>query len=52
MMADADANIGHVFQNLAQEMGKVSTALGAQGISQIIAPLRGMQRNLKTGLSP
>lgn len=46
-MADADANIGHVFQNLAQEMGKVSTALGAQGISQIIAPFDGEARKFK-----
>ena len=47
MMADADANIGHVFQNLAQEMGKVSTALGAQGISQIIAPFEGDAKKFK-----
>ena len=46
-MADADANIGHVFQNLALEMGKVSTALGAQGISQIIAPFEGDSRKFK-----
>lgn len=46
-MADGDANIGHVFQNLALEMGKVSTALGAQGISQIIAPFEGDAKKFK-----
>ena len=46
-MADADANIGHVFQHLALEMGKVSTALGALGISQIIAPFEGDSRKFK-----
>ena len=47
MMADTDANIGHVFQNLAQEMGKDSTALGGQGISQIIAPCEGDAKKFK-----
>lgn len=46
-MAEADANIAHVFQNLALEMGKVSTALGAQGISQIIAPFEGDAKKFK-----
>ena len=34
----ADANVAQAFQNLAQEMGNVSSALGAQGISQIVVP--------------
>ena len=45
-MAD-NANIGHVFQNLAMEMGKVSTALGAQGITQIITPFEGDAKKFK-----
>ena len=45
-MAD-NANIGHVSQNLAMEMGKVSMALGAQGITQIITPFEGDAKKFK-----
>lgn len=31
-----------MFQNLAVEMGKVSTALGAQGENQIVSPFVGV----------
>ena len=37
----AGPDVGQVFQNLAVEMGNVSTALGAQGVNQIISPFEG-----------
>ena len=43
----ADACVAQVFQNLAAEMGNVSTALGAQGVNQIIQPFEGEPKKFK-----
>ena len=48
----AEAEVAQVFQNLAVEMSNVSTALGAQGINQIITPYEGDPKKLRNGLSP
>ena len=37
----AEAGIAQAFQTLATQMGKVSTALGAQGVNQIVTPFKG-----------
>ena len=39
--------MAQVFQNLAVEMSNVSTALGAQGINQIIMPYEGDPKKFK-----
>ena len=43
----AGPDVGQVFQNLAVEMGNVSTALGAQGVNQIIGPFEGEAKKFK-----
>lgn len=43
----ADANVAHLFQNLAVEMSNVSTALGAQGINQLVTPYEGDPKKFK-----
>ena len=43
----ADAGVAQVFQNLAAEMGNVSTALGAQGVNQIVQPFEGEPKKFK-----
>ena len=43
----ADTDVAQVFQNLAVEMSNVSTALGAQGINQIITPYEGDPRKFE-----
>ena len=43
----AEAEVAQVFQNLAVEMSNVSTALGAQGINQIITPYEGDPKKFK-----
>lgn len=43
----AGPDVGQVFQNLAVEMGHVSTALGAQGVSQIVPPFEGEAKRFK-----
>ena len=43
----ADANVAQVFQNLALEMSNVSTALGTQGINQIVTPFEGEPKKYK-----
>ena len=43
----ADANVAQVFQNLALEMPNVSTALGTQGIHQIVTPFEGEPKKYK-----
>ena len=43
----AGPDVGQVFQNLAVEMGNVSTALGAQGVNQIISPFEGDAKKFK-----
>ena len=43
----AGPNVGQVFQNLAVEMGNVSTALGAQCVNQIISPFEGDAKKFK-----
>lgn len=45
-MTDQDV-VGQVFQNLAVEMGNVSTALGAQGVNQIVLPFEGEAKKFK-----
>ena len=43
----AEAEVAQVFQNMAVEMSNVSTALGAQGINQIITPYEGDPKKFK-----
>ena len=43
----AEAEVAEVFQNLAVEMSNVSTALGAEGINQIITPYEGDPKKFK-----
>ena len=43
----ADTNIIPVFQNLAAEMANVSSALSAQGISQMVQTFDGNPRNFR-----
>ncbi|MET0107141.1 MAG: hypothetical protein ABW072_18665 [Sedimenticola sp.] len=43
----AEPDVGQVFQNLAVQMGNVSTALGAQGVNQIIDPFEGDAKKFK-----
>ena len=43
----ADADVPQVFQNLAVEMSKISTALVAQGINKIITSYEGDAKKLK-----
>ena len=47
MAADPNANVAQAFQNLALEMTNVSSALGAQGISQIVTPYEGEPKKFK-----
>ena len=37
----ADQDVTQAFQNLAAEMGNVSTAFGAQGVNHIVLPFEG-----------
>lgn len=43
----ADQDVAQAFQNLAAEMGNVSTALGAQGVNQIVLPFEGEPKKFK-----
>lgn len=43
----AEPDVARVFQNLAVEMGNVSTALGAQGVNQIVLPFEGEPKKFK-----
>ena len=43
----ADQDVAQAFQNLATEMGNVSTALGAQGVNQIVLPVEGESKKFK-----
>ena len=43
----AEADVAQVCQNLAVEMSNVPTALGAQGINQIITPYEGDPKKFK-----
>ena len=43
----AEAGIAQAFQTLATQMGKVSTALGAQGVNQILTPFEGEASKFK-----
>ena len=36
-----DQDVAQAFQNLAAEMGNVSTALGAKGVNQIVLQFEG-----------
>ena len=43
----AEAGIAQAFQTLATQMGKVSTAFGAQGVNQIVMPFEGEASKFK-----
>ena len=43
----ADQDVAKAFQNLAAEMGKVSSALGARGVNQIYLPIEGESKRFK-----
>lgn len=43
-MANAEQNIERIFRDLSVELGKVSSALGAQGVAQMVPDFEG---NLK-----
>ena len=42
-----DQDVAQAFQNLAAEMGNVSTALGAQRVNQIYLPFEGESKKFK-----
>lgn len=44
----ADQDIGAVFNNLATQMANVSSAVGAQGIAQVIIPFEGDNKQFKS----
>lgn len=43
----ANQDIGAVFENLAIQMSGLSTAVGAQGIAQMIPPFEGVPSKFK-----
>ena len=43
----ADQDVAPAVQNLAAEMGNVSTALGAQGVNQIVLSFEGESKMFK-----
>ena len=43
----ADQDVAQAFQNLVAEMGNVSTALGTQGVNQIVLPFEGEPKKFK-----
>lgn len=47
MDVDQDRGIGQVFQELASQMSNVSSALSAQGISQIVQTFDGSPKNFR-----
>ncbi len=47
MATGGDAGVGQAFQQLAREMANVSSALSAQGISQIVHTFDGNPKNFR-----